>query len=171
MTTDELKRLAETMLKFGVERMLEHGDLQQMFNLVRHDGAMELVTLDGAISNNARGKDMVAATMRRKLATGNHAAVLMLSDAFWARTTPEQEKIRQELGLNVEQAAAAGLCEKHEAVICTVESPFYHQQARQGYRREDGRIVLDGTVETMGSDDPTYKSSGRFFGMFPAHHA
>jgi hypothetical protein len=166
MTIDELKAIAAKTLDWGVQWMLEHGDLAQMFYLVRHDGTQEVIQIDGEVTNSGRQKDFLAADLRRRLATGNYAAVLMLSDTFFASISPEKELIRRKLGLNVEQAAAAGLCDKHEAVMCTVESSEYQQQSRQEYKREGEKIVLDGTVKTMTSENPSYKSSGRFFRLF-----
>jgi hypothetical protein len=82
--------------------------------------------------------------------------------------TGDAAKIARILGMNVEESEAAGLCQKIEALICSLETPLYCQMTRQSYKRDGDRIILDGppeiTVEDGRGSSPAL--AGRFYGRF-----
>ncbi len=94
----------------------------------------------------------------------------MMSDTFVALISPENEKIRRRLKMNVFEASAFGLCEKREAVIVILESPIYQQMLQQIYQRDpkDGtKITLVGEPEIKDSSDPHVRMMpARFTGYF-----
>ncbi len=177
MTTDELKALARRQLEFGIEELRETGELVQKFTLVKRGGRLDIIFVEGAVTNDAGAKEALAMTLRKRVAPEGIEAVLMLSDVFWGTMrSREAELLRRSLDLNVEESAAMGLCDKHEAVMVTLESPILNQVLRQEYRREgDGTvIVLVGELFIRDDTSPDMKvRGGRFTGFFPhaAGHA
>ncbi len=171
MTIPELKEQARMAFDFAVQRMRENnGDLNQMFHLVRRDGSVEILLIEGAISNSEDEKLNLSRLIRARVATGDIEAVIMMADAFVASITPENDEIRRALKMNVAEASAFGLCEKQEAVIVIMESPIYQQMLQQIYRRdpEDGtKITLVGEPEIKDSSDPhVCMMPARFTGYF-----
>lgn len=171
MTIPELKKQARMAFDFAVQRMRENnGDLNQMFHLVKRDGSVEVLLIDGAISNSEQEKIKLSRLIKARVATGEIVAVIMMSDTFVATISQENEMIRRKLRMNVDEASAFGLCEKQEAVVVMLESPIYQQMLQQIYRRDpkDGRkITLVGELKITDNSDPNMKMApARFTGYF-----
>ncbi len=167
VTIPELQALARTTLDFGIEHIRQNGVLAQMFHLFKRDGTTEIQLLAGEITNSKQAKRLFGDLLRERCRQGEIEAVLMLSDIYFTSTiTPEQEKIRAAFGWNIEEASAAGLCDKHEAVMVSLESPIYVQLLRQEYKRDGKLITLVG--EPMMEDDSAGRAqfSGNFAGFF-----
>jgi hypothetical protein len=166
MTIEELKTLSAHALDHAVGVLTSTGDLSQMFHLIRRSGAHEIIGVAGEITNSERAKGGLSAMLQDRIAAcGDVEAVIMVSDVFYADISPEKAKVKELLGLNIEQAEAAGLCTKAEAVIVTLESPILQQLTRQMYERgPDGKVTLKGapviTDNTIGG-----KFAGRFMGF------
>lgn len=154
MNIDALKRFAANMLRDAIEDLRRKGSIFAAFHLMKRDGGLELYLLDGPVTNSRNMKDQVAAKIRARVASGEITAVVFRSDTFWSEIAPEQDRIRRSFGMNVEEAAAAGLCVAHEGVMVILESPIYHQLSRQEYRRHDGRIELVGDPFVEDDTDP-----------------
>ncbi len=136
MTIEELKSATEAILQIGIEELQATGSVMQTFHLIAADGARTVIAVTGEITNSERGKSALGKMIRQRIEQDHLVAVIMLSDVFFAKNiTPEAEKIRHEMGLNVEQAHAAGLCDKHEGVMCSLDSPIYTMMLSQEYRR------------------------------------
>ncbi len=167
LTIPELQALARKTLDFGIEHIRQSGDLAQMFHLFKRDGTREIQLLTGEITNSKQAKRLFGDLLKERCRQGEIEAVLMLSDIYFSSTmTPEQEKVRAAFGWNIEEASAAGLCDKHEAVMVSLESPIYVQLLRQEYRRDGKVITLVG--EPMIEDDIHGKArfSGNMAGFF-----
>jgi hypothetical protein len=169
MTIEELKETAARALQFAIERLQERGDLAHMLHLVRRSGGIEIIGSTAEVTNSEKSKGELAKILRERMAVlGDVEAVIMISDVFWAELTPAQEKMMRVFGFNVEQAAAAGLCEKFEAIMVTLESPILYQMAKQKYTHSaDGRaIMLDGAPEITDDTGNTPRNFTRFTGRF-----
>jgi hypothetical protein len=166
MTIEQLKELAEAILTLGVDLLKERrGDLPAMFHLVKLDGSHEIIEIEGDLINRSDVKETLARRIRERVAAGELQAVALLSDTFVGRMTEENEKIRRRLGLNVEQSAALGLCERREAVMVALDSPTFRQVITQFYKREDGRIELS-ERKMMDDTVPGNHGSGRMLDFF-----
>lgn len=145
MTIETLKRYAADCLRDAIEDVRRDGTLTAMFTLFLRGGGAEMIATDGSTTNSRTGKDAVARIIRGRIATGEVEATVFRSDTFYSDDlTPETNRIRLALQLNIEQAGAAGLCTVKEAVTVILESPIYHQFMRQEYRRHEGRAELVG---------------------------
>lgn len=156
MTIPQLQEFARAALDYAVDSIREQGSIRQQFHLVgRDDAPIQVMVLDGSITNNPDALAAFFEVLRLKIKTDNVEAVVMLSDVFvTGELTMEQAREKQRRGWNVEQAAQAGLCEKHEAVMVVLESPIYCQILRQKYRREppeSTNAVLVGEPEIVDS--------------------
>jgi hypothetical protein len=166
MTIDELRGLVDGIFAASVRQLQETGDLMQKIHVIKHDGSIDVIVLGGDITNNAGAKSVLGRILHQRVEAGDVEAIIMASDVFWAQISDENQKIRVALGLNVEQSAAAGLCEMQEAVVVTVETPIWCHTMRQNYRRVGDRIELVGEPEM--SDDGKWRAvSGRFSGYWP----
>lgn len=172
-TIEELRDLVRRILGEATEELLRTGSVFQRFYLVRKGGGMDLVLIDSDITNDEKEKSALGKGLRRIVEGGEIEAVVMASDVFYAKDiAPEANKVREALGLNIEQAHAMGLCEKREALLVTLESPIFAGLARQEYRREGGRPALDGEPLIVDGENCRF-GAGRFSGVFrwPAGHA
>jgi hypothetical protein len=173
MTIEELKSFSANALNHAVKILTSTGNLGQIFHLIRRTGAHEVMGVSGETNSDA-AKNGLAAMLRHRIAEyGDVEAVIMISDIFFAEITPEKAKIKELLGLNVEQAEAAGLCTKSEAIMVMLESPILQQMTIQMYERgHHGKVTLNGapviTDNTTGG-----KFAGRFMqllgGSMPSH--
>jgi hypothetical protein len=163
---EELKRMAEGFGGMALDELRKSGSLMQKFHLIG-EGKIEIICSAGDVTNSEKAKGALAAQLRARIAEGDIEAVVMVSDVWITNITPEANKIKSAFRMNVEQAAAAGLCEKREAFICSLESPLYCQLTTQMYRREADRVVLDGPPEISVEDGRSgEKPNGRHFGRF-----
>lgn len=162
MTITQLQAFARAALDYAVDSIREQGSIRQQFHLVgRDDAPIQVMVLDGSITNNPDALAAFFEVLRLKIKTDNVEAVVMLSDVFvTGELTMEQAREKQRRGWNVEQAAQAGLCEKHEAVMVVLESPIYCQILRQKYRREPN-VELVGELEIV--DSTTYLTNFNLF--------
>jgi hypothetical protein len=170
LTIPALKALAQRTLDYGIERIRETGELMMTFTLVKRDGGIEMIGVDGETTNSGRRKDALAKTLKARVSEGQIEAILMLSDVFFADDiTPQAEAIRQQFGMTIEQAAAAGLCRRREAVYCILQSPILALWMKQEYRRDGSRVELVGAPEVQddASGDWQVEAGGRFTGFFP----
>ena len=166
MTIDELKDLSEFVLKSGVETLQKkHGDLCARFHLVKADGGLDIVFIEGDLINQPTAKEIMAREIRRRAAAGELQAVVLLSDVFVGRMSEQNEQIRRRLGLNVEQSAELGLCKRQEAVMVSLDSPFYRRIVTQDYTRR-GREIELGERKEMDDTKPGSRASGRFMSFF-----
>jgi hypothetical protein len=167
MTIEKLKALADHALEFGLECLQDGRELHLMFHLVLRAGGLEMMVVDSGITNSEDAKAELAATIKARIAAGEIEAVIMLSDTWFAENIhPEANKIRQAFRMTIEQAAAAGLCEKREAVMVRLESPIYWLHMQQEYVRSGDRIEVKGERSRTDSLDggPNYKA--RFTNFF-----
>jgi hypothetical protein len=169
MTIEELKKFAAVALEHAVQILVDTGDLPHMLQLVRRSGVIEIIVSLPDITNSEQNKYGLSQMLRARMAEhGDVEAVIMVSDVFWAYFTTEQEKIKRAFRLTVEQAAGAGLCERLEAVMVTLESPILYQMAKQKYiRGADKRtITLDGEPEVVDDTGSTPDGIAQFTGRF-----
>jgi len=168
MTIPELKALAQERLDFGVAQIRETGQLIQRFYLVKYGGTLEGIMLGGDITNSKSAKAALGMTLKVRVAAGGIEAVIMLSDVYFSTISNENEAIRRRLNMNVEESAAFGLCERHEGVLVTLESPILAQWTRQEYRRDGKTIRLIGAPWTRDNTDPSFvRLTGNFVNFFP----
>jgi hypothetical protein len=168
VTIAELKDHAARTLDHGIERLKRDGELMQMFHFVRRDGVLEVVMIDGAITNDENAKHQLGRRLKARVAAGDIEAVIHLSDMYWTSDMePEKDKIRQALGMTVEQAGRAGFCTVHEGVMCLLESPILHQCAKQEYRRDGDRIELVGSPWVASDEDGSIQILPGRFNFFP----
>jgi hypothetical protein len=167
MTIEKLKDLADHALEFGLGCLREKGSLHLMFQLVLRAGGIEVMMVAGDVTNSEDAKAELAATIKARAAAGELEAVIMLSDMFFAENiTPEANKIRLAFRMTIEQAAAAGLCEKREAVMVRLESPIYWLHMQQEYVRAGDRIEVKGEPVRTDSLDGGPNWQARFTNFF-----
>jgi hypothetical protein len=175
MTIEMLKSLADHALEFGLECLQDGGELHMMFHLALRAGGIEMMVVAGDVTNDEDLKAQLAATIKARIAAGEIEAVIMLSDTWFAENiAPEADRIRQAFRMTIEQAAAAGLCEKREAVMVRLESPIYWLHMQQEYVRSGERIEVKGERTRTDSLDggPNYKARfTNFFGPPAASEA
>lgn len=174
LTIDQLRDLARRTMDFGIDKITKDGDLCQMFYLVRADGSMDVVVVEGGITNDENAKRALSITLKARVAAEGFLAVIMLSDVFFTENlSKESDKLRQLLGLTIKQAADAGLCEITEAIIVSLESPIFYLILRQKYRRDGDCIELLGerTEEDDSSGNGIKPRRARFTGFFPSRES
>jgi hypothetical protein len=169
MTTEELQRCAREAFDYGVATILRTGQLHMQFHLVKRDGGVEFVIADDSVTNNEGVKAKLAQELRERAKKGELVAIIHLSDSYFAEVTPMKDKIREELGLTVKQAADAGLIEAREAVMCILQSSILRMHLQQEYRRrEDDTCELVGEPIILSDADGTLGkgTAARFNGLF-----
>lgn len=175
MTIAQLKQLAQETLDYGIAEIRESGSLSQSFYLVKRGGGMDFVLVDGSVTNDESSKSALAKQLKERVAEGEVEAVIMLSDVYWAELDPKADTIRKRFGMTVKEAQDAGLCESHEGVLVTLESPILQQLSRQEYRRDGNRIELVGNAlvadNASGNDTGMRALPSRFMNYFPEKHA
>jgi Icc-related predicted phosphoesterase len=172
MTIEELKALAQRVMDTGIEQIRETGSLMQKFILAKRDGGLDYMVIGGDITNSESAKSALSQEIKKRIATGDVQAVIHLSDTWFAKITPENQRIKEKLHMNVEEAAAFGLCEKAEAVMVTLESPILNLIMQQAYERDGNKVTLVGSVVTADDTDGTFRSDpARFTGLFHAASA
>lgn len=169
MTIVELKDHAARMLDFGIEQIRTNGDLRQMFHLVCRDGTIEVMLIDGRITNSEDAKRALGRQLKARVATGEIEAVIQLSDTYWTSDMdPEKDKIRQALDMTIEQAGKAGFCTVHEGILCVLQSPILYQTTIQEYKRDGERCELAGEPRTGSDEDGAIeRPAGGRFDFFP----
>ncbi len=172
MTIERLREIARKEFDRAVAQIRETGSVMQMFTLIKRDESIEIMAIDGALTNNEAWKADFGRKIKARVAAGELQAVMMVSDIYFAANiTPENDAIRQRLRLTIEDAHALGLCEKREAVMVTLESPIYAAHMRQEYRRVDGakRIELVGEPDITSDAEGTMQTrAARFSGYWSA---
>lgn len=169
MTIDELKELGQSCLNDAISDLQRTGSLNAYFVVVASDGLRREVyaTLDNAMNDEAF-KTALARMIRDRVAKGDVVAVVFVSDVFFARDlNPDSDKVRKAFRMNVEQAAAAGLCTKHEGIIVQVESPIYQQHLTQEYRRDGAKIEMVGSPAIFVAGVTGRVLPSRMAGWFP----
>jgi hypothetical protein len=173
MTIDELKALAETVLTTEIETLKRTGSINAKFILSKRDGAGEICVVPGGEINSREFKTAVAKHVRARIATGEITSLIFISDAFFTdNLTPEVEKIRRAFGLDIQQAAKAGLFELRECIMLQVESPILRLHITQEYKRDGETISLvgDRLVITEGENARVLPSKfGAWFPEAPVH--
>jgi len=167
MTVEQLKSLAQGTLEFGTETIRKTGELCQQFTLAKRDGGLELIVIDGRITNDENAKSALGRMIHARVDAGEIEAVIMVSDTWIAEISPGNNAIKKRLRMTVSEAAAFGLCKKVEAVVCVLESPILQWLAQQPYDREGTKITLRGAPIIQ--DDTTGKwkhERARFSGFF-----
>ena len=166
MTVPELRELAQQVMNTSFERLRETGELGQMFFLLKPAGGMEIIVLDGSVTNNEEAKKKLGRELKLRVVAEQIQAVLMVSDVFVSGDmSKEQNRARRILGLTVHQAAQAGFCTVSEAVVVMVETPIYRLHLTQRYRRDGKRIQTDG--EMVSHETPDVRAlPSRFTGFF-----
>lgn len=171
MTIEELLGIAGEVWKFALEDLQKNGSINSTFHLFTRDKSREIYMTDGSI-NNSDFKTQFARMIRDRIAAGDIEGIVFICDTFFAvNLTPEQEKIRVAFGMNLEQAAAAGLCPKREALQMQVESPILRQVRLQEYKRGQSIEIMGKLREiTEGVDGRVLSSKlGRWFESASSH--
>lgn len=161
MDLPTLESLAEKFLEYGIDTIRENGEIHLQYQLIRADGGIEIVLVDGPITNSRAGKRILSDQIRARCAAGELQAVMMLSDVFYGTTDEQGQKTMDALKLDVEQAHELGLLKKREALLLIVDSPIFHRAIRQGYRRA-GR-----SIEIEDREELPENASGRMVVYFP----
>jgi hypothetical protein len=169
---ERLRGIAREELDRAIATLRETGSVMQMFTLVKRDESVEMIALDGALTNNEGFKADLSRKIKARIAAGELQAVMMVSDTYFAANiTPENQAIRQRLRLTIEEAHAFGLCELREGVMVVLESPIFAAHMRQEYRRVDGgkRVELVGEPWIASDADGTMqRMTARFSGYWSA---
>ena len=172
MNLERLRGIAREELDRAIATLRETGSVHMSLTLVKRDEGIEMMVIDGALTNDEGFKADLGRKIKARVDAGEIQAVMMVSDTFFAaNTTPENDAIRRRLRLTIEEAHAFGLCEKREAVLVTVESPIYAAHMQQEYRRVDGakRIELVGEpIIANDADGTMQRRSARFSGYWSA---
>ena len=135
----------------------------------------DVFVVPGDEMNDPKFKEALAKKIRAHIAETNAQACVLVSDAFVARVNPAdkvamaKERLRQNLGMNLEQGARAGLCEIREVVLISCETPQGACCMVQEYLRDPSNplsVMIIGEPEIT-NDGP---GTGRFFGMFPSRN-
>lgn len=168
VSIDELKKHAEASLDYAIERIRETGDLMMMFHLVHSDGHLEIMFIDGPLTNDEDGKAQMARELKARCRAGGIEAIIHVSDSFFAENMSEEaNRIRRAFRMTIEQCAAAGLCRLREAVMVRLESPIYWLHMTQEYKRDGGKVELVGAIIRTDSLDGGPLGDGRFNGYWP----
>jgi hypothetical protein len=172
MTIGELREAADRALARATAELKETGTVTQTFFVHLRDGKAEMYVCSADLTNSESGKDQLSRRLKSRCATGDVQAIVMTSDIFWSSLTKEQEAAKDALGLNVEQAGKAGICEVREAVFVCAETPIFQRSICQAYRREGESISLDGAPEIHETGDGSeWKARGGRFAAYWPHAA
>lgn len=168
MTTERVRARAREILTTAVGHLRRDGCVTQVFFIHTNELAVEMLPMPGAFTNSTTAKRLVAALLDARTKVGDVEAVFMVCDTFLssAMTQAQHEEVMRR-GLSVEGAAAAGLCELHEALIVTAETPLMLTQLTQRYRRDakdQDKVELLGEPEELSNANCL---SGRFIGHWP----
>jgi hypothetical protein len=165
MRIDQIKGLAELMLQNALSRIHEAGTFTPMYNLVRRDGGIDVIGIEGKLMNSRAAKAEISGVIRQRAEASELEAVLFISDTFFGHVTnPDHQRMIETLRLDVEQAHALGLCEKHEAILVVIDTPIYQALIQQTYERNADKIVLKERRDT--SAEPGAELSGRMVSYF-----
>lgn len=171
MTYDELRQHAESLLRIAIDELRETGNPTNCFHLIGPD-TTDVIVVAGDSMNNPRFKDSLALDLRQRITTMKATAYFMVTDMFLSRFRSDdkqaamKERIRRALGLTIEQAAQAGLCEAQEAIGIVGETREGRSiQVMQEYLRnptDSKQISIQGepSIQEMAG------GYGRFFKMF-----
>lgn len=163
MTSDELRVRAAGIMQQAIGMLKQDGSVLQVFFIYTTEPATEIMPMPGWVTNNGRMKQLMARMLHNRVKAGDVEAVFMISDMFISsKVTKEVFDEIERRGLNAEEAAAAGLCESHEALFVMAETPLTCMQLRQIYRRPDPDNPEK--VELLG--EPEELTGGSFHGRF-----
>jgi hypothetical protein len=158
MTLDEIREMARGIMARALEELKTTESVEACFYLITSAYGIEVHVLVGESVNDAGFKTRVSQMIRQRVQRGDIVGVIYVADTFWSKVKPDAYRAIRALKLGVEEAAAMGLCTKHEGVLMTLESPLTQETITQEYRR------IEKTIELIG--EPILRSGGKFGGRF-----
>lgn len=169
----DLRAMADEHMQRALAELRETATLNACYLVIADDGT-DLFVADGASINDRDFKDALGKKLRARIAETNAYAYAMISDTFVARVAANdqqamlKEKLRQRLGMTIEQAGKAGLLEVAEAITIRIETRVGRMAALvQEYLRDpaDGSKIIIAAPPRYEEADQS-PGIGRFFGMF-----
>jgi hypothetical protein len=170
MTTTELQDYGLRCLSRAVEQLRETGTPLQAFHVLQQDRT-DVIFVPGDEMNDPVAKDNIAEAIRERIRETNARAYFMVGDAFISRVDPKdtaavlKNRLRQRLGMTIEQAAQAGLCTVSEVLQVVCETRDEACIIMQEYIRDpqdNSKVMVVGEPEIKSG----ITGNGRFLGMF-----
>lgn len=167
---DDAKDIAKFALDFAMKCLRDRDSFTAMCHLIARDGDAEVILIDGDQLNDAEAKAQIGKRLKDRAKEINAVATVFITDAYVAQITDTEryEQACQAAGHGIGDTALLerlGLVNRRECLMCSIETPIFHQFSMQFYARtKNGKPFFTEYQQIDQSEG--FSGQGNFFGFF-----